>query len=825
MKIVIHGTKGGYHIFTAERIPGFIDARPDYNKVAAIGQEAYAINFNNYNAVLSKYKIIRDVPGEKRMGNVAFSVVIPNNKKFSGADAKDLLDKLSTWYCKEYIDGDNLNNVREDWNFVDTLTGEYENKLTSIPRDEVEDIQQGTGEAAFVYYSTDMELEKYLAEPYQQEYKRFKQIFFVKNELDGQAENPLNALRHNPSSNLTGQIDLNNPWYKLQYSENTKSGVKIEVMANGLRCKNNSKIRRKTDLDISYSKQHYDGETITSKWDEINTELVDVNDAAQTITIREKELPPKTKPIKFEVQNGKNKPITDADIYYENYQTKEKKRVNNNEVVFKGEELKDKWIVSGKKNKLEGQIEFIPENQPANIVLVLVERKTVRITARDQDNDEVINGIIIEVSQKLRSRGNEIDFVGEEIYETWIITISHDDYDRKTFRYCASSDDNPKTVRLQKLQPSNGGGENKKYYRVSAGEHGKLKDGNEYISRKKDGHDVIDKIIPKMGYEFLKFKLIGDTLVANYQRIPFYKNPIFIAIIVVSAIVLFSAYKYDLFKRSPKDNTGEIISYCDGNDLFAHELENYQKTYCIESKPEYCKKIKNALEIRTAINEGSIDLLKTFDYSISQDSLKKTVNNVSDKFKEKIAITLQTYPASELNLLQVADVITKLQKLLQIPVTNLRSERDCEDRLQLIKGWGLREDLAIVKSITEQINTKKRTFTPNEEGQTVQTNPKPESTHDTDKSNQQNQTQSASGKSAFEIKFWALVKGGIEQKETYDALRKSYKSKNATLADMAILNYLRVITKDSESFLKFKGLPKGDRIVANDLSQIKIEEK
>jgi hypothetical protein len=586
MKIVIHGTKGGYHIFTAERIPGFIDARPDYNKVAAIGQEAYAINFNNYNVVLSKYRIIRDVPGEKRMGNIAFSVIIPNNKKFHCADAKTLLDKLSTWYCTEYIDGDNLNNVREDWNFVEALTKEYASILKLIPADEVEVIQQGTGEAAFVYYATDMELEKYLAEPYQQEYKNFKQIFFVKSDLEGQAKNPLNALRHNPSSNLTGQIDLNNPWYKLLYNENARGGVKIEVLANGLKCKNNSKIRRKTDLEISYSKQYYDGETITSKWDVINTEFVDVNDAAETITIRETELSPKTKPIKFEVKDGKKKTITDVDVFYEKYQTNEKKKVINNEVVFKGEELKDKWIVSGKKNNLEGLIEFIPENQPENVVLILVERKTVTITATDLDSNAPITGFKIEVSQKIRCKGAEMEFVGDDIYEKWMVTILHDNYDIKTFAYCPATDDNPKNVLLLKMQPSNGGGTKEKHYKVSAGKHGKLKDGQNYISLRRDGHDVIDKIVPNRGYKFNGFELDDNTLTAIYRKKePFYKKQFFIPISVLSIIVLLSAVKYVMLKLSPKDKSGEIISYCDGNELTEEQLKDYKKTYCLDSKP------------------------------------------------------------------------------------------------------------------------------------------------------------------------------------------------------------------------------------------------
>jgi hypothetical protein len=364
-----------------------------------------------------------------------------------------------------------------------------------------------------------------------------------------------------------------------------------------------------------------------------------------------------------------------------------------------------------------------------------------------------------------------------------------------------------------------------KQYKVSGGKHGKLKDGTNYLSFRRDGHDVKDKIVPKRGYEFNGFELDDNTLTAIYRKKePFYKKQFFIPLIVLSIIVLFSAFKYVMLKFSPKDKSGEIISYCDGNDLFENELETYQKIYCTESKPDYCKKIKNALEIRTAINEGDIDQLKSKTYSFSQDSLKKAIHNVNEKFKEKIGISLQSYPASGLNLLQVADVINRLQKLLLINVNGLRSEHDCDDRLQLIKGLELPEDLAIVKNIKEQIDAKKKTFTQKEEKPIIITTPTPEPAPDTHKSDETIHTQSGSGKSQLANKFWNLVKTGNEQKDSYGALLKNYKSRNASPSDVPILNYLKAICKDSESFQKFKRVPLSDRISATKLSDLSMDK-
>jgi hypothetical protein len=143
--------------------------------------------------------------------------------------------------------------VKEDWSFVDTLTATYKARLQTISADDVETIQQGTGEAAFVYYSTEEELLKYFNAPYQEEYKQFRQIFFVKSDLESKPENPLNALRHNQSGNLTGQIDLDDRQYKLVFNEDAKGGVRISVNVNGKKCHPKGKIRKKNELEIIYT--------------------------------------------------------------------------------------------------------------------------------------------------------------------------------------------------------------------------------------------------------------------------------------------------------------------------------------------------------------------------------------------------------------------------------------------------------------------------------------------------------------------------------------------------------------------------------------------
>ena len=293
MKIVIHGSKLGYRIFTPESAK-MIDARPDFHKVAAIGQEAYSINFNDGNVILSKYGIIRDLAGDRRTGNIAFSIVIDHKNKLSGLDAITLLDTLKVEYYSQYLKGgdNNLDNVREDWSFVNALTNQYENRLKGNFTDFFESYPQEVGEAAFVYYSDNLQMQKYFDAPYQDIYRRHKQIFFVDEGLEEKPENPLNALRHDPKANLTGKIDLDNRKYTLLFEPRTKNGVRVDVLVNGRLRSNKALVGRKDELEITWSKIYFDKKVKKGKLSDIGSEYLLVNDSESTITIKEINLQP-----------------------------------------------------------------------------------------------------------------------------------------------------------------------------------------------------------------------------------------------------------------------------------------------------------------------------------------------------------------------------------------------------------------------------------------------------------------------------------------------------------------------------------------------------
>ncbi len=76
MKIVIHGTNGGYHIFTTEKEKCLM-LDPILIKLVQLVSRHIQLIITIIVLFLQN-KIIRDVVGDRRIGNVAFSIVIPH---------------------------------------------------------------------------------------------------------------------------------------------------------------------------------------------------------------------------------------------------------------------------------------------------------------------------------------------------------------------------------------------------------------------------------------------------------------------------------------------------------------------------------------------------------------------------------------------------------------------------------------------------------------------------------------------------------------------------------------------------------------------------
>lgn len=817
MNIIIHGTKGGYKVLYSTLNHSIIagDSRSAASSESAVGKSAYSIAFVASGCVLTKYVIIRDMMRSMSTGNIAFSIYLLNNQKLSGKDAQSLLDDLADYYCRQYIVHDNLDNVREDWNFVSDIVKKFTAKYISA--EDVENFTQGTGEAAFVYYDTEEDLHKYFDAPYQEEYMPFKQVFFVKSDLKEKAENPLNALRHNPSSNLTGRIDLDNPPYKLkEFHGSGKNGITIEIWANDRKRSNKDIINKKDNIRIKYSKgRYYIPIEKNGKLTDIDIShylnIVDENKITVKIDV---ELRKKEQKNLVEVKDRSGKEITDAEITCKNSRSNEVKKVINNQITFEGEEIKDTWTVSAISGDLIAKsTSFVPENAGTTITLILEKHKKVSFQVTNIHDGALIYGYNIQIPNKTTKPGEtEIEFVGDEIEETWNVSVSYRDYETVSFRYCPAKDENPIYVKLRRKQSP---GVIVSNYPVSAGEHNVSK--NE------------------------------GTIIAQYSKKKrwYTKTPFIVAIITIAILIGL----YFIFFSGKSNNPGiseisdaQIVQYVEGTELKEDSLIIFQTKYCLSnpgsnkktilqkiissfgSKNEdkstnstttslgYCQQIENALDIRAAINKGNLDELRIKQYYPDQILFVQAVNGVGDEFENEISQIMRAHhQISTMNLNQVADFIIKLQRLLTIrEEVKISTDKELlKYRISEIEAMNFPVD-NIKTNIIKEINEKIKTNSQSESGSSSGDNPKEEP-----KRGPKPDPPKPPAKSSLETKFWNLVHSGNPKKDDYTNLLNEYKSK---YKESDIIKFLQKICKDSPTFGKFKN--KIESIDAIDLSEI-----
>jgi hypothetical protein len=806
MEIIVHGTKGGYHVFSPTKSTGLIDARPDYNKVAAIGNHAYSIGFLNETVVFSKYKIIRDVKGEKRTGNIAFSLIISKQEKISGADVIILLDQISNQYCNEYIFNDNLSYVREDWSFLNEITETYRKRLIDNP-DYVDSVsfQQGSEKAAFVFYNSHDKLQKFFDAPYQEEYIKYEQVFFVDEKYKSKIENPLNALRHGPTSDLTEKIDLDQ--YTLYDTANEIDGMTIEVRirldGSWITLDHRKRIRKNTELQITYKKQHHETKAIEGKWEDLSPVYLDIDKNSKTIKLREDiSLYPTKKVVLFTLKDNKNNQLkVDKIICKRKHSEGRPKEVNTNEAIFEAEEIYDIWVAEASIGNFIGEKEFIP-NKTSNVNISLQEHKKLTIYIFDE-NDDIIQSPNIAIDGRVQSNDNPLELDAKELDKklTLYIVDPHSFYESKIQEIIPSKIEN-NTVKIN-LQ--------------------KKKELNKTIGIKK--YDEPEK----------KIKLNTNKLPADGDEKPTNRIRKRISVIIGSLLLIVGAFFFfqhtNFFSRMPNvDSSTEILNYCKGIELKEEKLDSYLTTYCNNSntnkktndivkhlkrafgvnqksksktsKPNYCLKLENAIILREAINKGIIESLINYNYSKEQGNFKNAVSGIDEIFKEKIGETMNYDHdrISKMNLNEIADYLVDYQQLLQIRtkikrITEINQLKDIKDE---ISNSNFPVD-SIKKNVKSEIENKIITLRQKQKQKPTT----PKQTHDP-KDSQSNIT--------LKMHFWDLVRSGNVTKESYDELLHSYKNNNRLTADeKGIIDFLNRICTGSSEFARFRNIREIER--------------
>lgn len=840
MKLFVQGRKDGYFSYPIPEPTEFNgfggDMRPitDQN---ILGKYIYTIAFVNTGCIFTKVTIVEDVQRQYR-GYIGFSIFISNKSKLSGSVVKEIIDELSETYCENYCPDYYLENKQEDWAIFEAITNQYKDKLYNLSNEDTENYQRGTADSAFVYYADKIELYKYFDNPYQEEYSTYKQVFFVEKNLEGKSENPLNAIPHDPNANLTGKIDLENPKYKLIYNQQASGGVKIEVKVNGNFRYNKSKIKRKEDLEIIWSKQFCETKVKSGKWYEIGSDFLEINDIEKIITVKEIEIHPITYTLLIQTKDRFSNPITDAEITLKiNNYLPERKAINNS-IQLTAEELQNKcYIIAKKENLISPQREIKLEDTKGSVSLILSEHKKVKFQIADEKGLVFNYSIQISNKENLSKDDGVVVFIGEEIDKTWQIIVSHIDYETERFNYCPAKDDNPKYVNLKKKTFSGQGQSpnRKKYYIKIEERKGKRTYKGSSINEYEYKHPQF-KCDSKYGYKFERWESFENKPYDNYdgyyeaifKELWYRKIPklawvfLFIAIVGSTAFLLIKSDGTDSKTNivSPEiSNKIKINSYVEGIELNIDTLKEYKSKYCespivtqneVKEKslwqkmwsggsnddsnstnvssliPEFCSEIDNAIVIRNAINLGKIDELKAKVFSESQQNFKTTIDSIDDKYKKQIGDTLNAQKVSLMNLNQVADLIQKTQKDLREKETAIQQEEE----------------------------PKKNT---NKDKQNEQKIKDQQKNNNQNQQNSQTQKQQSSGNS-LEKEFWDLVHSGNAKMESYSNLLKNHKNKGGD-----IIAYLNKICKNSATFKKFKDIPEMDRKSANTLTEIDIK--
>lgn len=648
MDIVVHGTKGGRHIFTPKKLGGLIDVNSDASKTSAIGQEAFALRFVEKAIIFSKYKIIRDVRGDKRTGFLGFSIFLPINKRLKGIDIISILDNVSREYCKRYIpeNDNNLKDVKEEWSFLDRIIEEYKTNLSPVSNEDIEYHLSETKDDAYIYYKGDEDLQKYLDAPYQDVYNQYRQVLFVKEEFKEKPENPLNALRHS-EDNLSGKIDLENPKYKLLFNQRTDKGVRIDIKVNSVIRSNNSKIRRKDDLEISWSKPYCKAVSKKGKWNEISNEFIDVNDSSESISINEIILSEESKNITFFIKDLKGTLVNDAKIICKSNDS-DKIVDNSYQISFKGEDLGKRWTVSAYNNRFysaERRIEFEKDcpGDIGNIDIVLNKHslKKETVTVLDDSNGDII--IIFNLSRT--------EFTANEINEKHKITISCPEYNSDSFTYCPATDIDLEPIRLNKKQY---GRESKttQPYDVIAGEYGTKKLKNSDTLNKKN--NILEKTYKRL------LIALGIAVLLIVGVIIFYlRNDL-------GDFLNMNDTQKEANLGETKQNTYQYIqTYIKGNSLILDTLYEFKKSQS-EIPQNVSKSLDSAIKKREAIDSLNFLEIKKLNYYENQSIFSSAISNLDASKNNIIRSKLKDKDISSWSLNRIADSINAILNLSKI---------------------------------------------------------------------------------------------------------------------------------------------------------------
>lgn len=692
MKLLIQGRNNGYTILYPKPTPKeFYSFASDIQSINAnnydkyYGKYFYTIAFVDGGCIFTKYVIGDDV-GRGQLGEIGISAYVSNTQKLSGADVKALLDELINTFCRHYIFDNKIDEPKNgfDWLLFTSLANGYDAKLISRPN--INDIDtRGTQDPAFHYYKSDNELIEHFDRPFQEEYSDYKQIFFIDNNLQGTC-NPLNVLRN---SGAEVNPDLNNEYCYFNNYDQSKC-VTITAIDNSRAVgKNNNKIRPKWKVEIKYVRDYYKPIVVTGSISNPASDIhryLERNGNNIKILYNVFRPDPETKTVSFDVVTKRDRvKVTDVEIKVDSQPWK---YLSN--VTFTAEELGSEHKIVARKgdNLFSDVVKITPKDfKETSLLLPLKEKKIVKfiVTEADGERNNIPDFTIWVSNGKCNTQKvSEVTFTGDEIYETWNITVEKDGYTPSIPQpYCPKN--GRSTINFE------------------------LKKANKQPPRdKKSPRYPSSPQIKEQPKSFAK------------KLITFFSKPAGIATLIVSAIILgvgiWALFHFlcndEQIEKSELNNT-KIEMYVEGDSLMLDKLKVYKEDWEKQEEdfiaksggglfggkekadsakwksdwqPSY-KSIERAITKRNLINEKNFAELKNQRYFAGQLSFKTAIEKIeSTKYAE---VKQELGDVSALTLTQIADSINailtpKEQEKQEQPLEPKKGER--ETRLQKEKS-------------------------------------------------------------------------------------------------------------------------------------------
>jgi len=610
MEVIVHGTIGGYKSplnKTQDTLKVSFDIRNNSESEVILGKSFYALGFTTNGFVFTKYKIITDTPRKSSTGFIAFTIFSPIDKKIHGEDIKAILDEMLSYYENNYIVNNKINRgeitplIHVDWSFINEVTNKYKEHPQFLDFE----LKPGEKEAAYILYKDEDDLIKYFSRPYQEEYINFKQVFLL-NKDDNYISDLLEFIK-NSGIELKG-IDLNNDYFILTNYEPQKNVI---IKANGKQLTNQNNIIRANDLleidfkvNNFYKEIHLEGKLSDNSSDiykylEITANQIKIKYYAFIPD-------PVTKTLTIITKDSFGNKISDAVITCKN--NFEPKKVDINQITFKGEDLGKNWTITAQKGYKKASKNLVPfERMNDELLLILIEEpkkvETPRFIVQAGEH-----GVILKNCYSEKIDGNDINIEDTiKPHKGWkfngfiLVRKKINDYDGTLIAQ----------YEKKKTKPW--------VYAVS-----------------------ISLPLVIISSVFLFWPATDDTKKANTLKRDIQEH--------VNSIELnlekLKDYESKWSNHRPQESKGAL-------DIFRSQSNKISDS----AWNNVAVKIKNAIEKRNLINNLSIDELKKREYSLEQKEFEETIKQVDSAGQVLLLDSLDKNSIAKMNLDQIAKSI------------------------------------------------------------------------------------------------------------------------------------------------------------------------